>query len=268
MNIPKFIAAALALAFSAQCAAVGRLADVTIYDRTDHSNLPVYWHEGRAWVVGKPGNEYQISVRNRTGEDVMAVMSVDGVNVVTGETARADQSGYVIAASRSYSIGGWRKNREQTAAFYFTRLADSYAARTGRPDSVGVIGVAVFKRKPAEPPLAIAPRSPASSAAPAASEAAPLRDEARGSASEFAPRARTEERLGTGHGRLEYSQVRFTRFERASDAPAESIAIYYDSYQNLLARGVIRAPALQFPPQPFPGFVPDPAAAVDAGPRA
>ena len=33
----------------------------------------------------------------------------------------------------------------QTAAFYFTDLADSYAARTGRPDNVGVIGVALFR---------------------------------------------------------------------------------------------------------------------------
>ena len=33
----------------------------------------------------------------------------------------------------------------EVAAFYFTQLPDSYAARTDRPDNVGVIGVAVFR---------------------------------------------------------------------------------------------------------------------------
>src|SRR5256885_5128149 len=44
----------------------------------------------------------------------------------------------------------------------------------------------------------------------------------------------TQERLGTGHGRSETSYASYTRFERASDTPAETIAIYYDSYENLL----------------------------------
>jgi len=33
----------------------------------------VYWHEGRAYVVGKPGNEYRITLRNRMREDLLAV---------------------------------------------------------------------------------------------------------------------------------------------------------------------------------------------------
>jgi transposase len=61
--------------------------------------------------------------------------------------------------------------------------------------------------------------------------------------------------LGTGHGRREESRVRWVSFERASDAPAETIAIYYDSYRNLVARGILRSRD----PDPFPGaFVPDP----------
>jgi hypothetical protein len=101
----------------------------------------VYWHEGKAYVVGKPGNEYQVNVRSR-GEEVLAVVSVDGVNVVTGETAAAQQSGYLLSPGRSMEIRGWRKSLESIAAFYFTELPDSYAARTGRPENVGVIGVA------------------------------------------------------------------------------------------------------------------------------
>ena len=73
-----------ALAFQAQ--AVGRVADVTIFDRSTGRELPVYWHDGRAYVVGRPGNEYSVGLRNRRGEDVLAVVSVDGVNVMNGET--------------------------------------------------------------------------------------------------------------------------------------------------------------------------------------
>lgn len=40
-----------------------------------------------------------------------------------------------------------------------------------------------------------------------------------------------------------------------------TVVIYYDSYRNLVARGVIpgRLPAPHHP-NPFPGFVPDPPA--------
>ncbi len=52
-------------AFSTHAVAVGGLADVSLYDRSDGRQLPVYWHEGRAYVVGKPGNEYAVRIRNR-----------------------------------------------------------------------------------------------------------------------------------------------------------------------------------------------------------
>ena len=68
------------------------------------------------------------------------------------------------------------------------------------------------------------------------------------------------ERLGTGHGEREYSPMRYTGFERARDTPDEIITIYYDSRDNLIARGIIPTPWLA-EPTPFPAnarFVPDP----------
>ena len=68
------------------------------------------------------------------------------------------------------------------------------------------------------------------------------------------------ERLGTGHGEREYARVGTTQFERASNQPAETLAIWYDSYLNLAARGIIpRRPIASREPNPFPNsFVPDP----------
>ncbi len=211
----------------------GGLVDVSIYDRTEGRRLPVHWHEGRAYVAGKPGNEYQLTLRNRRHEDLLAVVSVDGINVITGQSAHPSQSGYVLAAKGTLDIHGWRRSLSQTAAFHFTSLPNSYAARTGRPDDVGVIGVALFRRKPSQPP-------------------APIAREGAGDSEK-----RAESQLGTGHGRHETSHAYHTTFERATSEPAETIAIYYDSRASLVARGVIREAARH--PRPFPGFVPDPA---------
>ena len=131
---------------SGTAAAVGNMADVTIHDRAENRTLPVYRHDGRYYVVGRPGHEYQIRVRNRSGTDILAVVSVDGVNAVSGDTASWSQTGYVLAPGQSFDISGWRKTLQRVAAFFFTEHENSYAARTGRPDNVGVIGVAVFRR--------------------------------------------------------------------------------------------------------------------------
>ncbi len=248
-----FAAATLA-ALSLGAHAVGRLADLSILDRSTGRELPVYWHEGRAYVVGQPGNEYRVVVRNRAGGDLLAVVSVDGVNVMSGETASPGQSGYVVSPWNRVDIRGWRKSLDEIAAFYFTSLGDSYAGRTGRPENVGVIGAAIFERKREEPPAMVAPST--NRAPELKSESGDtLRERAQSAQSAPAPAAP----LGTGHGRREESRVQWVRFDRASDTPAETIAIYYDSYRNLVARGILRAPAATRDPDPFPAaFVPDP----------
>jgi len=260
MKLAKWVCAALLAAGATQAGAVGRLADLNVYDRTDGRRLQVYWHDGRAWVVGRPGNEYQVSVRNQRGEDLLAVMSVDGVNVITGETASPQQSGYILAPGQPLDVKGWRKNMERTAAFYFTELPDSYAARTGRPDNVGVIGVALFQRRQFVPPQDIAPYSRRSEQQ--SSDQAGAASSAPGERHAETYRQYREDKLGTGHGRSETSHARHASFERASSAPVETITIYYDSYRNLVARGVIRQPRPPYEPspgpRPFPGFVPDP----------
>jgi hypothetical protein len=263
------LCAALLAALSGPAGAAGGLAEVTVFDRTEGRVLPVYWHEGRAHVAGKPGNEYSVRIRSRAREELLAVVSVDGVNVITGETATPAQSGYVLSPYRLLELGGWRKSLERTAAFYFTSLSDSYAARTGRPDHAGVIGVALFRKKQEPQPIARmtqpAPesraRSKARDAAGAAAESAAAAGQGPGRDAEPAAK------LGTGHGRSEVSHARYVSFERATSEPAEVLAIYYDSYRNLVARGVIREPVspCAFPcplraPHPFPGFVPDPPA--------
>lgn len=222
----------------------GALAELGVVNRATGERIPVYAHRGRLYIPGTPGAKYSLLVTNKTGGRLLTVVSVDGVNVITGETAAPAQSGYVLEPRGSVDIAGWRKSMSEVAAFFFTPLPDSYAARTDRPANVGVIGVAVF-REVQVPPPAVQP-APFSGLDKRESEA-------RASA---APRP--EEKLGTGHGEREASAVTWTDFRRASEAPSELIAIYYDSRANLIARGII--PVRRAEPNPFPGFrfAPDP----------
>ena len=245
------------------------LVSVDAYDRTDGTALIVYVKDGRRHIVGTPGHEYAVRIRNCTGERILAVTSVDGVNVVSGETASPEQSGYVIDPYGSVEIVGWRKSLERTAAFYFTDLRDSYAARTGRPANVGVIGVAVFKEKQA--PIVYRPpreKIAADTPSPRAEASAPASNADAGAAAQANERDDAQratgalaKQLGTGHGRNETSYAQRVAFERATSYPAETVAIQYDRRENLIAMGVLpSARYAQRTPDPFPGmrFAPDP----------
>jgi hypothetical protein len=261
----RLCAIAIATLASAQALAVGNLADVSVIDRDTGETLSVYRHRGDYWVAGRPGARYAINIRNQGNARLMAVTSVDGINVITGESAGYGQSGYVFDSWAGYDIAGWRKSNQQVAAFTFTSVPRSYAARTGRPENVGVIGVALFRER-SYPPIAMArefavpPRAeaPAADAAGAAGTLARERE----SSSLESNRKDAAPSLGTGHGQRETSVVVNVDFEREQAQPNEVIRIRYDSRDNLLAMGVIRSTPPPRP-QPFPGeqrlgYVPDP----------
>lgn len=259
--------------------AVGRLAEVSLIDRNTGNTLPVYLHRGEYWVAGQPNARYAISIRNLGNERLLAITSVDGINVISGANAGYHQTGYVFDSATRYEITGWRKSDSEIAAFEFAAAGDSYAAQTGRPAQVGVIGVALFKERVPEPVIqasppisqlnsissdslerqeAAAPRAPTTTA-PQRKEQN-LAQNKRAANNAFAP---TQE-LGTGHGQRETSVVSHTDFERAQAQPNEVIRIRYDSRESLIARGVIpdKKPRI---PKPFPqsesvSYVPDPPA--------
>ncbi len=235
-----------ALALSVPAAAHARhapkaLVELSVIDRDSAVTLPVHTRDGQRYIEGQPGRRYAVRLTNRTGARVLAVLSVDGINAVSGQTADPSQAGYVLGPYQSTDITGWRKSLEEVAAFQFAPLTESYAARTGRAGNVGVIGIAVFHERHVIPP----PPAIADGAMPAHAMRAP------------APVAQS---IGTAHGQREQSLVNRTRFERASRHPAEVASLRYDRRENLIALGVIPPrPGGPRHPDPFPGgFVPDP----------
>lgn len=262
---------ALLVLTAASSARAGHYVDVEVIDRDTGLVATTHAHDGQYWIAGTPGHRYAVCLRNNTGERVLAVLSVDGVNAVSGETASAQQAGYVLGPWQSTEVAGWRKSLSDIAQFEFTALSDSYAARTGRPNNVGVIGVAVFRerqpvyrrygneisRQDARAPTAKAESQ--APGAPAADALGSVRSEAKARGPMPAPMP--QESLGTGHGAREWSHARQVEFQRDSRHPTEVHAIRYDSQRNLIAMGVIPRPYRpSYAPDPFPiGFVPDPA---------
>ena len=79
------VAAAAAALAATPAFAIGGMVDVDIVDRSQNEVLPVHPQRGTSWVAGRPGSRYAVRLANRSGARVMVVLSVDGINVVTGE---------------------------------------------------------------------------------------------------------------------------------------------------------------------------------------
>ena len=263
----KHIAASLlfllALATLPGCARAQALVDLQVLDLDRQETLPRHPHRGRDYVEGRPGHRYAVVLQNLTGERVLAVVSVDGVNAISGETAGSRQSGYVLGPWQRMEVRGWRKNLSEVAEFQFTSLGDSYAARTGRPGNVGVIGVAAFRerQRPHYYPSEVAPSAPMARAegkagASADAAAAPYENEARRESS-----LASRQQLGTGHGQRRWDGATTTQFERDSHSPNQVLSVWYDSTQALMARGILprRWDGPHMAPEAFPiGFARDP----------
>ncbi|MCU0756210.1 MAG: hypothetical protein MUE46_13965 [Xanthomonadales bacterium] len=241
--VPLLLASALALASSP---AFARIVDLQVIDRHSGRTIPQLAHRGERWVAGEQGREFTVRLSNRSGERVLAVLSVDGVNAISGESADPSQTGYVLDPWQSIDVRGWRKSERQTAAFHFTLGERSYAARTGRPQNVGVIGVAVYREarlvhQYEQPWHDEAHEFAKREAAPGSLDrtpeplgAAPAAPSAK--SQEFAQRGQD---LGTGHGRREWSPARHTEFVRATRAPEQITEVRYDSRESLIAQGIL-----------------------------
>jgi hypothetical protein len=237
---------------------------VEMWATSGGEELSIYKVEGRNYLLGRMGDEYQIWVANRTDARIEVVISVDGRDVISGKNANyLDDRGYVLSPGEEISVEGFRKSLREVAAFEFSSVRESYGARMGDDSNVGVIGLAVFdegERRDHDTPVPIAsgeePRdyeeSEMSSARPAASPRGksvamePIDDQA-------APG------LGTKYGDEKSSQAEIVPFKRRDqDRPMGLMALYYDDREGLERMGVVfpqDPPVDDFcsGPNPFPG---------------
>jgi hypothetical protein len=238
-------------------------------------SLPTYEQGGRRYVLGQMGQRYQVRIVNPTGSRVEAVVSVDGLDAIDGRPGSLAKRGYLVPAYGEVTIDGFRTSLESVAAFRFSSVRDSYAARTRHARNVGVVGVAFFRERPA--PLVANPMAPPVKAAPAPSPSPVADDEPAppsaageaGSAPSPATRraasgapAASRPGLGTQFGERLDSRVVETEFERASSSPMAVSEVRYDDRDGLLSRGIQLSPPVRDPraaendlrdtAQPFP----------------
>ena len=236
----------------------------------DGAPAATYEYGGGTYVLGQLGARYTLRVANHSGRRVEAVVSVDGRDVIDGRPADfRGKRGYLIPAWGSVDIEGWRISHNEAAAFRFSSVPESYAARTGNAREVGVIGVAVFPERYVPPPPPVyyprrpyelpyssrsrdessrgesydraAPASPQASAEPKGAGA--LGRSAGGAAVEgeaqSGPAKKSRPGLGTEYGEAVSSPIYEVEFVRANASrPAAFLGAHYNDHAGLLAMGV------------------------------
>ena len=113
------------------------------------SRCKQFSHNGKLFVEAKKGSEYSIEIKNNTWQRILAVCSVDGLDVLNGQPATENGNGYVINGNNSLKIDGFRVSNEKVAKFLFDYKGKSYATskEDGSEKNVGVIGIRLFNEK-------------------------------------------------------------------------------------------------------------------------
>lgn len=195
--------------------------------------LRAFPHAGRVWVLGTRGARYAVRVVNDSAQRVEAVVSVDGRDVRDGRPAAWTKRGYVVPAYGQVTIDGFRLSEAEVAAFRFSSVEGSYAAKMGDARDVGVIGVAVFEERAPEPV-----RLPAAEDAEPHARAAPPAPAPEAQASGAARKSEARPGLGTAFGERRESPVVHVGFERARESPDAIVTVRYDDRDGLAAVGI------------------------------
>ena len=109
---------------------------------------PIYRKGGVEQLKGKSGERYRLEYRNNTRTKTYEIVTtVDGLDVLNGQAGSVKNRGYVLRPGGVLRIEGFRKSRNEVAAFRFSSAADSYAANSDAESAanVGVIGTAIFE---------------------------------------------------------------------------------------------------------------------------
>ena len=193
--------------------------------------LREYYERGRTYIEAVHGAEYELQVRNSSPERVAVALSVDGLNTIDARhTSAWNASKWVIEPYQTITISGWQVSSERARRFYFTNERDSYGAKLGQTDNLGVISAVFFREKrrfdPLTPPQPIT-RDNTDSEMSARAQAAPRQADA-----------------ATGIGRNVHHDVRWVDMDLDSRAAGE-VTIKYE-YRSRCCREESRG----FSPEP------------------
>lgn len=261
---------------------IGEKVKLTVIDTQYNKPLPIYLFNNQYWIAGTPNKAYIMElISTLKKRRALATVSVDGINVITGEDANVLQRGYILSPNKRYKIAGWRKNIHEVATFKFVYPQYSYADQVGRSNNLGIIGMAVFSEHyPSHqldmPDIQAESDTKHTHKHKYANNLNNLKDVNTQNTQNNPQTMRfeTKQGLGTQHGEIKLDQSSMSSFKRSSESPNELISLRYDTVDGLVSRGVLRwvpQPANIQPystkplkPISFPkyeknkGYVPDP----------
>jgi hypothetical protein len=203
------------------------------------NDLPLqeYPYQAERFVEVLLGRNFRLRIgKKQLFQRAVAVMSVDGLSIMDGKSAKANGRGYVLElGEQSFDIPGWRLNDEEVAAFVFAAVPDAYASQMGKPTNIGVIGATFFYER--------APEQSASLqgfGSPALPPAVPF---AQGGSASYgaSPQpglAPSAPGVGTGFGDRLSHRVSTVHFER-DQTTMQTVILRYDTRTNLETRGIV-----------------------------
>ena len=217
----------------------------------DGRPLTEYYARGRTYIEALKGAEYEVRLRNPSGDRVAVALSVDGLNSIDARhTSAWNASKWVIEPYQTITISGWQMSSERARRFYFTNERDSYGAKLGQTANLGVISAVFFRERPRVVP--ITPPYPIHRKDSRSSSSAEGRAQSKSQSAESAP-MRDDEYAATGIGRSVRHDVRWIDMELDS-RPAAEVTLRYEYYQALMRLGVVprnkREDARGFSPEP------------------
>jgi hypothetical protein len=114
--------------------------------------LSAYQSGGNLICIGEDGQRYAVEVENLSNHRLEFVVTVDGLDVLSGQPGSFSRRGYVLSPGERREIKGWRTSVNEVASFKFGKVADSYVNnKTGETANVGVVGAAVFAERGTTP---------------------------------------------------------------------------------------------------------------------
>lgn len=112
-------------------------------------SLPIYSMRGARdyQLAGRHGERYELVYSNRSQRHYEVVVTVDGLDVLTGQSGSVRNAGYLLRPGETLRIEGFRKSQREVATFRFASKERAYAGNTPAGDArnVGVIGAALFE---------------------------------------------------------------------------------------------------------------------------
>src|ERR1051325_9005347 len=109
-----------------------------------------YFARGRRYVEALENAEYELRIHNPTSSRVAVALSVDGMNTIDARhTSAWDAHKWVIEPYGTINVRGWQMSSDNARRFYFTTERDSYGAKIGQTENLGLISAVFFhERKP------------------------------------------------------------------------------------------------------------------------